>query len=362
VPEADLPVTLPYLENFKPGDDGIAPLSKDESFYVTTCPECGGKARRETDVSDTFLDSAWYFLRYPSTDFDDVPFDDGRTDRWLPVDTYIGGEEHAVLHLLYSRFITMVLHDLGKLPFEEPYQRFRKHGLLIREGSKMSKSRGNVVIPDDYIERFGADTFRTYLMFLGPYDEGGDFRDRGIMGPQRFLTKVYDASMDAVASGSGGFPDRDVERKLHQTVKQVTGDFAALSFNTAIASMMEYLNVVRAAGRTPTLDEIRPLVVMLGPVAPHLSEELWEALTGESLFGNGQWPTYDETKLVADMVEIPVQVNGRVRATVTVARGAAEDEVTAAAMADEGVDRHVAGTDVRKVIFVPDRLLNLVVG
>ena len=362
VPEADLPVELPYVEQFKPSDDGIAPLAKDESFYVTTCPECGGEARRETDVSDTFLDSAWYFLRYPSTDFDDVPFDDGRTRRWLPVDAYIGGEEHAVLHLLYSRFITMALHDLGELPFEEPYKRFRKHGLLIREGTKMSKSRGNVVIPDEYIDRFGADTFRTYLMFLGPYDEGGDFRDRGILGPQRFLTKVYDATLDAIETGADGFPDPEVERKLHQTVRQVTEDFAGLSFNTAIAAMMEYLNAMRAAGRTPTLDEIRPLVVMLGPVAPHLSEELWERLTGESLFGNAAWPSFDETKLVADMVEIPVQVNGKLRATITVPRGSAEEEVTAAAMGDEGVDRHVAAADVRKVIFVPDRLLNLVVG
>jgi len=189
VPEEDLPVLLPHVDQFKPGDDGIAPLAKAESFYRATCPACGGEARRETDVSDTFLDSAWYFLRYPSTDFDDRPIDAARTDRWLPVDMYIGGEEHAVLHLLYSRFITMALHDLGHVPFAEPYERFRKHGLIIREGAKMSKSKGNVVNPDEYIDRYGADTFRTYLMFLGPYQEGGDFREAGIAGPQRFLSR-----------------------------------------------------------------------------------------------------------------------------------------------------------------------------
>ncbi|MFS8638521.1 MAG: leucine--tRNA ligase, partial [Gemmatimonadota bacterium] len=176
VPEEDLPVVLPYIENYKPDESGVSPLARVEEWYRVPCPQCGKEARRETDVSDTFLDSAWYFLRYPSANRDDVPFDPELTKKWLPVDMYIGGEEHAVLHLLYSRFITMVLHDLGHIDFEEPFVRFRKHGLIIKEGAKMSKSRGNVVIPDEYIEKYGADTFRTYLMFLGPYQEGGDFR------------------------------------------------------------------------------------------------------------------------------------------------------------------------------------------
>ena len=362
VPEQDLPVELPYVEDFKPGDDGVAPLAKDRSFFEVECPACGGDARRETDVSDTFLDSSWYFLRYPSTDDDARPFTPERTERWLPVDTYIGGEEHAVLHLLYSRFVTMALHDLGHLDFEEPYDRFRKHGLLIKDGAKMSKSRGNVVIPDEYIERYGADTFRAYLMFLGPYDEGGDFRDEAIMGPHRFLARAFDAVQAAVEAGETGFPEPAVERALHATIKQCTGDFAQLSYNTAIAAMMELLNEIRAGGRTPTVDEVRPLAIMLGPVAPHLAEEMWELLGGEpSLFDHAEWPSWDEAKLVTDTVEVPVQVNGKLRATIQASRGASEDEVKAAALADEGVRRHLEDGEVVKTIHVPDRLLNLVV-
>lgn len=363
VPESDLPVLLPRVERFKPEDDGVAPLAKEQEFHRVRCPGCGGEARRETDVSDTFLDSAWYFLRYPSTDFSDRPFDDGRTQRWLPVDAYIGGEEHAVLHLLYSRFLTMALHDLGHLDFEEPYRRFRKHGLLIREGAKMSKSRGNVVIPDDYIERYGADTFRTYLMFLGPYDEGGDFRDGGIAGPQRFLSRTWDAVHAAAESGATGFPDPDVQRKLHLTIRQVTQAFEDLSFNTAVAALMEYLNVARAEGRIPTADEVRPLVVMLAPMAPHLAEELWEQLGGEfSIFQAARWPAWDERLIRTDSIELPVQVNGRLRATVVVERGASDEEVKAAALADESVRRHIGAGAIRKMIHVQDRLLNLVVG
>jgi leucyl-tRNA synthetase len=362
VPEKDLPVLLPHVEQFKPGDDGIAPLAKAESFYRTTCPSCGGEARRETDVSDTFLDSAWYFLRYPSTDFDDRPMDEERTGHWLPVDMYIGGEEHAVLHLLYSRFITMALHDLGHVPFEEPYKRFRKHGLIIRAGAKMSKSKGNVVNPDEYIDRYGADTFRTYLMFLGPYQEGGDFREAGITGPQRFLSRTFDAVEAAVDGGETGFPDPDVERAVHQTIRQVTEDFESLSFNTAIAALMELLNVLRAAGRVPTRDEVLPLVVMLGPIAPHLAEELWGMLGQESsMFEHATWPEYDESKLETDTVEVPVQVNGKLRGTISVARGADEAAVSEAALADEGVQRHVGDAEIVKTIYIPDRLLNLVV-
>ena len=275
---------------------------------------------------------------------------------------YIGGEEHAVLHLLYSRFITMVLHDLGHIPFEEPYLRFRKHGLIIREGAKMSKTKGNVVNPDEYIDRFGADTFRTYLMFLGPYQEGGDFRDSGIVGPQRFLSRVTDAVEAAVEEGATGFPDAAVERAVHQTISQVTDDFAGLSFNTAIAALMELLNTLRASGRVPTLDEIRPLVIMLGPIAPHLAEDLWEQLGGESsLFDHASWPTFDPAKLATDTVEIPVQVNGKLRATISLERGASEEVAKAAALADESVQRHIGEGSIRKTIHVPDRMLNLVV-
>ena len=362
VPEEDLPVVLPYVEDFRPTATGVSPLARDAAFHATTCPACGAAARRETDVSDTFLDSGWYFLRYPSTEFDDRPFDAERTRKWLPVSSYIGGEEHSVLHLLYSRFLTMVLSDLGHLDFEEPYDRFRKHGLLIREGAKISKSRGNVILPDEYIERFGADTFRMYLMFLGPFQRGGDFRDSGLAGPERFLKKVWDSVTAAAESGRTGFDDPDVERVLHAAIRQITEDLEALSYNTAIAAAMDYLNAVRFGGRTASIDEVRPLVILIAPIAPHIAEELWARLGGaSSLFDHAEWPAWDEGKLAVDEVELPVQVNGRLRATIRVARGAPEEVVREAALAEAKVSRQLDGAQIRKVIHVPDRMLNLVV-
>ncbi len=371
VPEEDLPVELPEVEDFRPEEGGVAPLARVESFVRTECPECGGEARRETDVSDTFLDSSWYFLRYPSTDFDDRPFDPDRTGRWLPVDMYIGGEEHAVLHLLYSRFVTMVLSDLGKLDFEEPYDRFRKHGLLTKEGAKISKSRGNVIVPDEYLDRHGADAFRAYLMFAGPFQENSDFRDEGVVGVERFLDRVAEAVDQAADAGEEGLEDPELERALHRTVAQVTEDYESLDYNTAIAALMEYLNEVRAGGRTPSADELRPVVVMLAPVAPHLAEELWERIgDGRPLFpgedgtavARDLWPEWDESMLRTDEVEIPVQVNGRVRATIRVERGAPEDAVRAAALEEDNVVRHVGDDEIRKVVHVPDQLVNFVVG
>ncbi len=361
VPEDQLPVELPQIENYRPDESGISPLARVESWYRVACPQCGGAARRETDVSDTFLDSAWYFLRYPSTDFDDVAFDPELTRKWLPVDMYIGGEEHAVLHLLYSRFITMVLKDLGWLEFEEPYQRFRKHGLLIKEGSKMSKSRGNVVVPDKYIQDWGADTFRTYLMFLGPYQEGGDFRDQGLQGPYGFLSRLWDTIVPVTELGTVQ-PSGDVEQKLHATIKKVTDDVAALQYNTAIAALMEYLNVVRQGGRAANRAEVEPLVPLVAPFAPHLAEELWQQLGhAESIFSGRHWPAYDPAKTIADTVEFIVQVNGKVRARMAMPRGITENEARDSALADENVRRFLSGELSPKVIFVPDRLINLVI-
>jgi leucyl-tRNA synthetase len=361
VPDEDLPVLLPYVENFKPDESGVGPLARSAEFLSVECPECGGSAKRETDVSDTVLDSAWYFMRYPSTDLHDRPFDAARTDRWLPVDTYIGGEEHAVLHLMYSRFISMALHDLGHLPFEEPYKRFRKHGLIVREGAKMSKSRGNVVIQDEYVEDYGADTFRTYLMFLGPYEEGGDFRDQGIAGISRFFDRVWDAAVNGELAD--GAPETgELNQKLHATIKKVTEDVAGLHYNTAIAAMMEYLNGVRTGGRSPRRSEVEPLVVMLAPFSPHLSEELWQRLGHQSsVFADANWPAFDPQLALADQVEIAVQVNGRLRATITVPRGVSERDVQDNALAQEGVQRHLEGKEIAKTIYVPDRLVNLVV-
>jgi leucyl-tRNA synthetase len=364
VPEEDLPVLLPRVEDFKPDDSGVSPLARVEDWYGTVCPECGGEARRETDVSDTFLDSSWYFLRYPSTDRDDAAMDEEITRKWLPVDCYIGGEEHAVLHLLYARFITMALKDLGHLDFEEPFTRFRKHGLIIRDGGKMSKSKGNVIIPDPIIEEFGADTFRTYLMFLGPFSEGGDYRDEGIQGPFGFLHRLFDTVVSAIANDDGSLsPDPDVEQKLHKTIKQVSEQLPKLQYNTAIAAMMEYLNVVRAGGRTAARSEVEALVVMVAPFAPHLAEELWERLDHEkSVFDGANWPAFDPEKAAEDIIKIAVQVNGKLRGTVEVPRGTLQDAVEAEARSQENVSRHLEEVAVRRVIFVPDRLLNFVVG
>lgn len=358
VPESQLPVELPFIADFKPDDSGVSPLARHEDWYRTSCPNCGKPARRETDVSDTFLDSAWYFLRYPSATRDDVAFDAERTRTWLPVDSYIGGNEHAVLHLLYSRFITMVLHDAGMLNFEEPFTRFRAHGMIIREGAKMSKSKGNVINPDEYIEQWGADAFRMYLMFLGPYEEGGDFRDQGISGVRRFLDRVWASVRDAVDDGA---PDAEVMRKLHRTIKKVGDDTPALAYNTAIAAMMEYINVLRRNERTPHKAEVTPLVQLLAPYAPHLAEECWEALGNtESVFDAG-WPAYDPAMLVDEEVDLVVQVNGKVRGKVRVAIDVAQDAAVAAALADPSIAKFVVG-DLRKIIFVPKRLLNLVAG
>ncbi len=361
VPVPDLPVVLPYVENYKPDESGVSPLARVEEWYRVPCPRCGAEARRETDVSDTFLDSAWYFLRYPSANREDVPFDPELTEKWLPVASYIGGEEHSVLHLLYSRFTTMVLHDLGHLTFEEPYATFRKHGLIIKDGAKMSKSRGNVVVPDEYIERWGADAFRTYLMFLGPYQEGGDFRDQGLQGPAGFLGRLWDSIVPVEALGSERLAG-PLEQKLHATIRKVTEDIAALRYNTAIAAMMEYLNAVREEGRRVNREEVEPLPLLIAPFAPHLAEELWERLGHEgSLFETARWPSYDPAKATTDEVEFVVQVNGKVRARMPMPRGVAEDDARSAALADDNVRRYIDGGAIRKTIFVPDRLINLVV-
>jgi leucyl-tRNA synthetase len=362
VPEKDLPVVLPRLEDFKPDQSGVSPLARLEAWYVTTCPDCGAKARRETDVSDTFLDSGWYFLRYPSTDFGDKPFDAAITKKWLPVNTYIGGNEHAVLHLLYSRFLVMVLHDLGHLDFEEPYDVFRAHGLIISEGAKMSKSKGNVIVPDPLIEEFGADTLRTYLMFLGPFEVGGDYRADGIQGPYGFLHRLWDTVATAAANEDGD-SDADVERKVHQTIRQLTEQIPTLQYNTAIAALMECLNTVRAGGRTPVRAEVEPLVPLVAPFAPHIAEELWERLGHhESIFDAANWPEFDPAKAVETSVTIAVQVNGKLRASIDVAKGAAEADVVAAARADQNVGRHLDGVTERRVIYVKERLVNFVVG
>jgi leucyl-tRNA synthetase len=357
VPESQLPVVLPVIDDFRPDDSGVSPLARHDEWYHTPCPQCGKRARRETDVSDTFLDSAWYFLRYPSSNRDDVPFDRELTKTWLPVHSYIGGNEHAVLHLLYSRFVTMVLHDAGLLDFEEPFTRFRAHGLIVREGAKMSKSKGNVVNPDQYIDEWGADAFRTYLMFLGPFEEGGDFRDKGISGVKRFLDRLWRSVHDAAR---GRPADPEVERKLHQTIKKVGEDISRLSYNTAIAAMMEYMNTMRAGERTPRLEEVRPLVQLVSPFAPHIAEELWSVMGGTTSVFDSQWPSYDPALVADERITMAVQVNGKTRGTVSVPRTVTQDDVMSAVTADPTLAKFITGVP-KRIIFVPGRLINVIV-
>lgn len=361
VPEKDLPVELPPMEDFKPDGSGVSPLARNEAFVNTICPVCGGPAKRETDVMDNFLDSAWYFFRYPSTEFDDRPFDKERTKKWLPVDMYIGGNEHAVLHLLYTRFITMALKDMGYIDFEEPFKRFRAHGLIIKDGAKMSKSRGNVVNPDVFIDSFGTDCFRTYLMFLGPYTQGGDFQDKGIMGIRRFFDRIY-----RLASFSGEFPaglptDGRLLALTHKVIRDVTVNIGKLEYNTAIAFMMEYLNELYKA-ETVHRGMIEALVKMLVPFAPHLSSEMWEMMGNKKdVFASG-WPVFDEAKIVFDTFELVAQVNGKVRASVAAPTDINQENAIKMALALENVQRFIEGKTVRKTIYVPGKLVNIVVG
>jgi leucyl-tRNA synthetase len=362
VPEQDLPVLLPEIEDFRPDDSGISPLARHKEWYEVPCPTCGGPAHRETDVSDTFLDSAWYYLRYLSTEFPDRAYDTGRVARWTPVASYIGGNEHAVLHLLYSRFIAMVLHDRRQLPFEEPFRKFRAHGHIVKDGAKMSKTKGNVVIPDQYLARWGADTFRMYLMFLGPYEEGGDFRDEGMSGPRRFLDKVWDLVAECDRRTLTGVElQQGIVVKWNQTKKKVTDGLEHLSYNTAIAALMELLNAMRAVN-CGERKMVKEMVIMLAPFAPHFAEECWERLGNQTSVFDAKWPAWDEALTIEQMAEIPVQVNGKTRSRVQVPRGASEKVVIAAAKRDSSVTRFTEGKELIKVVYVKDRLLNLVVG
>jgi leucyl-tRNA synthetase len=360
VPDDQLPVLLPEVEDFRPTGTGVSPLATVEEWVNVTCPRCGGPARRETDVSDTFLDSSWYHLRYPSTDFADIAFDRDRTDRWLPVDSYIGGNEHAVRHLLYARFVMRALNDMGLVGGPEPYTRFRAHGMIVKDGAKMSKSRGNVINPDEYIEKYGADTFRLYLMFLGPYTAGGDFRDEGITGITRFLQRVWRGTQNASSTED----DADRERRRHRLIAAVDEDIAELRYNTAIAHLMKFsheLDQESSAGRGRLVDA-ETLLLCLAPFAPHIAEELWQR-TGHdtSVHTRGGWPAHDPELAQWAEVEIAVTVNGKLRATMVVPAGTPADDLRQRALELPRIVDLLGGAEPRKVVAVPDRVVNVVV-
>lgn len=355
VPEEDLPVLLPDIKNFKPTGTGKSPLAADPSFVSVKCPQCSGPAERETDVSDTFLDSSWYFLRYPSTEWDDKPFDKERTKKWLPVDFYSGGNEHAVLHLMYTRFITMALRDLGWIDFEEPFKKFRARGMIILAGAKMSKSRGNVINPNDYFDRVGADALKTAMLFMVPYEQGGEFNDRGVGGVVRFLNRVA-----TLVDQSEERAETEEELRLrHRVIKKVTEDVEVMTFNTAIASLMEYANELSKAPQPPR-EGVKTLVSLLAPFAAHLGEELWEKLGGEFSVHTSLWPSYEEKYLKSETEQIVVQVDGKLRDRLEVPTGSSEEEVTRLALASPKVSAYTKDKHPSKTVFVPGRLINIV--
>ncbi|HLE77490.1 MAG TPA: leucine--tRNA ligase [bacterium] len=382
VPYADLPVALPMDAAFAP--TGESPLKQHAGFLHVRCPRCGGeRAARETDTMDTFVDSSWYQYRYVSPQDAQAPFDSRRGHIWLPVDQYTGGVEHAVLHLMYTRFWTKVMRDLGLVEFDEPMRRLFNQGVILGEdGEKMSKSRGNVVNPDAYVQAMGADTVRLYLMFIGPWDGGGPWNSRGIEGASRFLNRVWNLVEETTEAGSRKpetvpwgarqsdarrpTPEaRDFEHWKHKTIKKVTEDIGTFHFNTAIAALMEYVNYLyrvrdEQAGSAAWTEAMETLVLMLAPLTPHLAEELWERLGGRYSIHTHGWPAYDVAVAAAPAVTLVLQVDGKVRDRVAVASGISDDEARGLALGNEKVKQFVSGRQVTDVVVVSGRLVNVV--
>jgi leucyl-tRNA synthetase len=368
VPEKDLPVELPNIEDFKPEGNGKGPLANHKEFYQVKCPKCGGDAMRETDVMDTFVDSSWYFLRYPTVGLESSnndPFDVVISKEMLPVDLYFGGAEHAVLHLMYARFVNMVMYDLGLIDHEEPFPKFFAHGLMIKDGAKMSKSRGNVVNPDIYIEKYGADVLRLYVMFLGQMDGYPDFRDSGIEGMGRFLKRVINLFDVGKEAGHQEITNSKLDSKAHLTIKGVTEDMKLFKYNTAIAKIMEYVNELTEEVKTyKTISSfhLETLIKLLAPFTPHFAEEMWERLGNKESVHISKWPRYDQKYLVSDSITYAVQVNGKLRGQITVTSEQSKSKkiVIELAKSDEKVSKWISGT-VKKEIFIPSKLINFVI-
>ncbi len=365
VPDDQLPVLLPPDVDFAP--TGVSPLQSHAAFLAGTCPICGEPARRETDTMDTFVDSAWYFLRYCSPRDSERAWDPEEVRRWMPVDLYTGGAEHAVLHLMYARFMVKALRDLGHLSFDEPFIALRNQGQILgADHQRMSKSRGNVANPDDLVARYGSDTVRCFLMFVGPWDQGGPWNASGIEGIHRFLARVWVQASEPVTGASGDeAADRDLRRAVHATVRDVTSDYEGFHFNTAIAKLMELSNAIgkaREAGVSGAVhgEAVDRMLLMLAPAAPHIAEELWAQRGGTYSIHQQPWPSWDPALATSDSIELPIQVDGKLRDRLSVARDTPQAEIERLALASERVQAYLRGRSPRRVIHIPHKLVNIV--
>jgi len=352
-PEKDLPIELPDDVDFKP--TGESPLAKHDKFRNTKCPKCGGKATREVDTMDTFMCSSWYYLRYPCNTLKTAAFDKRVDDTWLPVDMYIGGPEHACMHLLYARFINMALNDLGYIGFKEPFKRLVHQGMITKDGAKMSKSKGNTVSPDEFVEKYGSDVFRMYLMFMGPFTEGGDWNDKGITGVARFVDRFW----NLINSNVPAKDSAALKKALHKLIKKVGEDIEVFHFNTAVAALMEFVNFCMKNG----IDKESKMCAsrLIAPLAPHFAEECYDVLGGKYSVLDSGWPVYDAALTVDDVVKIGVQVNGKIRGEVQIAKAAPQTEAIAAAKENSNVAKFLSEGKIVKEIYVPGRIIGFVV-
>ena len=358
VPYEELPLRLPEVENFEPGTDGESPLAKIDSFVNCKCPKCGGDAKRETDTMPQWAGSSWYFLRYIDPNNDKVFADAEKLKYWMPVDWYNGGMEHVTRHLIYSRFWHKFLYDIGEVPCDEPYMKRTAQGLILGpDGEKMSKSKGNVVDPLDVVEKYGADVLRTYILFMGDYGQATPWSDNSVKGCKRFLDRVWGLN-GIVRDGKGYTPS--METAFHQTIKKVSSDYDAMKFNTAIAALMTLINRIYDEGSL-TKKELSDFLILLNPVAPHMTEEMWEMNGFDGMLCEQKWVEYDEAKTVESTIDIPVSVCGKLRGVISVPADADKDTVIAAAKADEKVQSFISGKTIVKEIFVPGRMVNIVV-
>lgn len=358
IPESELPLMLPEVESYEPTDNGESPLAKMTDWVETACPQCGGKAHRETDTMPQWAGSSWYFLRYIDPHNQEAFASKEELDYWLPVDWYNGGMEHTTLHLLYSRFWHKFLYDQGLVSTPEPYKKRTSHGMILGENNeKMSKSRGNVVNPDDIINEFGADTLRTYEMFIGAFDLSAAWSQEGVKGCRRFMDRVW--KLKDMMKDEAGY-SAELETKMHQTIKKVSLDYENMKYNTAIAAMMSLVNEFYRIGSV-TRGEFKTLLVLLNPVAPHITEELWELIGEQGRIYQQTWPVYDEEKTIEDTVEIAVQINGKVKANLDISLDEKQEEVEAKAKSIDSIKAAIEGKNIVKVIYVPGRILNIVV-